>query len=606
MSNEYCVNCKYGTDTDFCRKDLKTELHVHSKACQNFIKSKIKPSDPEIVSALGKYTNNMQLAEEMQKVAPIYYDESRNFWLWKKLERYYKRIDETDILNATHQNSGEYVIDSTTKKEIIEGIKMTGRQREVKPIPKTWIHTADQVIDYKTKESIKATPEYFFTSPIPHKLGLDEDTPTIDKLFKDWVGDRSQILYEILAYCLIDDYPIHRMFVLFGSGRNGKSQFLELITRFIGIKNTTSTELEKVIDSRFEAAKLYRKKAALIGETNFTAIKSSDRIKKLCGHDMLTAEYKNKDPFDFQNTAKIVIATNSIPETLDKTEAFHSRVIIIEFKNRFDEGVSVIDTIPEPEYENLLLKSVNLLSGLLEKGKFTNEGTIEEKAVNYERLSNPFPTFKNKELIENPDVKIPTWIIRDLYISFCAKNGFRKVGEREFSQLLKHDGYEVRSSWWGKKNWSTVFGLTTKEPYVYEEIDNANNSHDEGDEVLKGDVSNSSLYGEEVKTSPSSPSSPSKAEQLDNKSITDSITEVLPKTSQETELTILLKKAKSVYEQKNGPVNSLNINRFSFEFCKIYNPKWVVGKETGDYTPSGIKAIASKLFYLTPEAGHQA
>ncbi len=120
---EYCINCKYGRDTEFCRRDFKTELHVNSNACENFIKSKIKPTEPELLKIIGVYTNNYQLAERVQELVPIYYDESRNFWLWKHQEKYWKRIDETDILNTTYENSGEYVIDNTTKREIIDGIK---------------------------------------------------------------------------------------------------------------------------------------------------------------------------------------------------------------------------------------------------------------------------------------------------------------------------------------------------------------------------------------------------------------------------------------------------------------------------------------------------
>lgn len=470
MSNEYCQNCKYGVDGNgclpFCRRDLKTEIHLNTKACTYFIKARIKPADSDLKRAIGVYHNNFELAEEIQKISPIYYDESRNFWLWKKIERYWKRIDETDILNATRNESGEYVIDNTTRKELITAIQMTGRLRDVQPIHKNWISAADGVFDILTKEQIRATPAYFFTAPIPHKIGVDEDTPTIDKLFKDWMGDNATILYEICAYCLLDDYPIHRMFLLFGRGRNGKSQFLKLLTRFVGQINTVSTSLEVLIESRFEAAKLYKKKIALIGETDFNVIKSTDKLKRLTGDDMIAGEYKHKDPFDFFNTAKIIIATNSLPETLDKTEAFYARAVILEFLNQFDEGISVVESVPEKEYENLLLKCIKILPDLLERGKFTNEGSIDDKAKRYEKLSNPFETFKNNALVDSCDAITPMWKIQDLYEIFCKKNGFRVVSKKELTQIIKKDGYEVKQKRFGDKNWQAVFGLTTAEPYI--------------------------------------------------------------------------------------------------------------------------------------------
>jgi P4 family phage/plasmid primase-like protien len=397
-------------------------------------------------NGFGVYRDNMELVEEFQKVAPTIYDISKNYYVYLEKMGYYKRIDDTDILSAIRRKSQEYVIDGKTSGEIKRAIQITGRERleTMKPVKETWIHTLNGIVDFKTGEQIQPSPEYFLTCPIPHKVGSADNTPTIDKIFNDWIGDRRQILYEILAYCLVDSYPINRMFILFGSGRNGKSQFLELLTRFIGYENTTSTELEKIIDSRFECSKLHRKKAALIGETNFTAIKSSDRIKKITGHDMLTAEFKGKDPFDFTNTAKILIASNSIPETLDKTEAFHSRCIIIEFTNRFNEGKPIIDTIPEQEYENLLYKCLKLLPELMEKGKFTNEGTIEEKAAKYEKLSNPWLTYE-KEKLDYSDINAntPLWILYEEYLSFCSHNHFRVESKNEIARKLRNAGINV-------------------------------------------------------------------------------------------------------------------------------------------------------------------
>ncbi len=494
------------TEDPTAKNKAKEKEEMKARLLKEVEKDKKAVKDAIEKGIIGAYRNNMELAEEFQKITPVYFDISKNFWIWNSKENYYIRCDETDILSNLHIKSGEQVWDNKKKGEILECIKITGRRREVKECGKTWIHTLSGIVDYVTGERIKGGPEYFLTSPIPHKIGSSDSTPTIDKLFTDWLGDRRQILYEWLAYNLVDAYPMHRIFILFGSGRNGKSQYAELLTRFIGKKNTTATELEKVIESRFEASKLYRKKSALIGETDFTAIKSSARIKAICGGDMLTVEFKNKDPFDMWNTAKLTVLTNSIPESLDKTEAFYSRCIIEEFKNRFDEGKPVIDLISESEYENLLNKCLKILPGLMEIGKFTNEGTIEQKAKKYERLSNPFPTFKNKELIEDCNAQIPVWLIRDLYNSFCATNGFRKIGDREFTQLLKKEGYETKRTWYGKKNWNTVYGLTTKELFIYEDSQ-TENKPDEPDEL---DVSTDSLYRNLNETSGSSGSSGSK------------------------------------------------------------------------------------------------
>ncbi len=82
----------------------------------------------------------------------------------------------------------------------------------------------------------------------------------MDRIFEEWVGKKNiQQLYEILAYSLIPDYPIHRIFCFIGSGLNGKSCFLNLLRKFIGTKNCCSTELDTLISSRFEVTRLHKK-----------------------------------------------------------------------------------------------------------------------------------------------------------------------------------------------------------------------------------------------------------------------------------------------------------------------------------------------------------
>lgn len=519
----------------------------------------------------NKETDNFGLASAVQEVKPIYFDRSLNYWLWDASEGCYSKIDQIDVLSNVELITNERVINRNTVYEILKGIEITGRRINVKDVPNTWIHTKSGVFDIKTNNRFEATTEYFFSTPIPHKIGTSTETPVIDKLLNDWCADKKEMLYEIFAYCLLDDYPIHRMFLLFGSGRNGKSQFLELVARFIGWKNTTATELEKIIDSRFEAAKLYRKKVALIGETNFSAIKSSDRIKKITGHDTLTAEFKGKDPFDFTNTAKILIATNSIPETLDKTEAFHSRCIIIEFKNRFDEGKSVIDPIPESEYENLLAKCLDILPKLLGNGRFTKEGTIEEKSLKYESLSNIWEGYFNK-CLDSSDVNAdtPLWEIKDDYIDYCKKNGLRQESDKAVSRNLKEAGFIIEKR----------------------SINNSSQYYVSGVKFVVKDLKDKTKMTQMTQMTQTPLNSISPIEL--NESNVINVINVISDTKTDKHVTQI----KEIEDFKNsslwnkGEINTSNLTEFVMLFCK---------QSGKDCTPSEIKKLTTKMFKITPK-----
>ncbi len=288
-------------------------------------------------AAVHAFSDHLQQAEVMQRITPVLYDTGKSYWIWSSKESCYVQADETDILNAVKTATGDrLVVTDKVKREIIQALQLTGRDRwsTIKEVPETWIQFKDCVYDVSNDNVTEATQDYFFTTPIPHNLGNTDDVPVVDKLFSEWAGEEhKQILYEIIGYSMYNGYPIHRVFAFFGSGRNGKGQYMNLLKNLSGNYNTCSTSLERLAMSRFAATKLHRKNVAFISETNFTTLKNTAQLKALSGGDTIPGEYKHGKEFDFVNTAKIIVATNSLPETVDKTRGFYARWIIIRFEN---------------------------------------------------------------------------------------------------------------------------------------------------------------------------------------------------------------------------------------------------------------------------------
>ena len=346
------------------------------------------------------------------------------------------------IKNSTNENT----INSKERVEILESLRQEGRIRKPKEVKKTWIQFKNKIIDFETDEKIEATPEYFITNPIPWELPQDNDflTPVMDKIFTEWVGeDYKQTLFEIIAYCLIPDYPIHRLFCFIGEGLNGKSCFLRLIEKFIGKDNITSTELDSLLRSRFELAKLYKKLVCIMGETNFSEMDKTSVIKKLTGQDTIGFEYKNKNPFDEYNYAKILIATNNLPVTTDKTIGFYRRWMIIDFPNRFNEKKDILADIPNKEFSSLTLKSLVLIKKLMQEKQFDKEGTIEEREKRYEEKSNPFDKFWQENIIEDPNMDISKKQFKEKLDNWCKENRFRILSEVTISKHMKDKSIET-------------------------------------------------------------------------------------------------------------------------------------------------------------------
>jgi P4 family phage/plasmid primase-like protien len=389
---------------------------------------------------IGDVFDKKQLVERILEVQPCYYDKARNWWLWDWLQTKWERVDETDILNAIDREATINTINSKEKNELLEALKQVSRLKKPKIISSNWIQFKKEIIDIHSGERILATPDYFVTNPIP--WDLDEEgffeTPKIDKIFEDWVGKENvPLLYEILAYCLIPDYPIHRIFCLIGGGMNGKSCFLNLLRKFIGPDNVCSTELDTLLNSRFEVTRLHKKLVCQMGETNFNEMNKTSILKKLSGGDLIGFEYKNKDPFEEKNYAKIIIATNNLPTTTDKTIGFYRRWIIIDFPNQFSEKKDILSEIPEEEYKALAVKCSFILRDLIKDRKFTNEGEIEDRTKKYEDRSNPFEKFWKENISDDSESFIFKHEFRDKLTQFCKENRFRELSDRSIANFMK-------------------------------------------------------------------------------------------------------------------------------------------------------------------------
>lgn len=577
---------------------------------------KNKPKEKITQNAI-KTNGAFDYIDRITEKNPIYFDTAGQFWLWCD-EGYYKQVDQTEILLTLLRDIADpAIIQRTFKGELLEAARLRGRDTKVKPVPHNWIHIQNGVYDIRTGEISEPTPEYLFTDPVPHKLSGSEETPTIDKLFSEWVTpEKVPLLNEIAAYCLYNGYPIHRMFVLIGRGRNGKGQYRDFVVNLVGKQNRSASTLEQLINSRFETARLYNKKICTMGEINYTLLDRTAILKMLSGGDPIPGEMKNKTPFEFVNTAKLLINTNSLPQTSDRTDAFYSRCIRVEFGRQFQLGRDIIETIPQEEYDNFLTKSLRVLRELLDKGEFMNEGDIRTKEIEYERLSNPLTHFINIYYEKDENEKVAAWRLMDGYVAYCIEKGYRKPrSKNEFNDMLKIN-YDVRKDNLpddldkdkAYKNWVWVFGMKGK----------ARGKERKKDEEKKDDVlpvlpvlPEFSLRAS-IEISYEILGKTGKTGKNDNRSIDENFpgTTILEssKTGKNpaTELTKIIIDAGEQFTKNNGVINSTNIVKFSLWFCEIYKPKWAHNGETWDYQPSAIRGIATKLFKITPEPGVSA
>ena len=400
----------------------------------------------------------LRAAKQFVELNPLYYSETQLWWLWNHNLNEWQIVDETDILILVDDELAiNDSVQSSKKNMILEALRRVARKNIPSQLPSHIIQIDDCLINLLNGETFVAGPEYFTTNRIPWGLGSTSETPTIDRLLHDWVGNDWLLLKEIIAYCMITDYPLHRIFCFNGSGSNGKSTCLRLIEKIIGHSNVTSTDLENLMSSRFEVSKLFKKNVCMMGETNFNTLQKTGLLKKLTGQDLISGEFKNKPSFDFRNYAKIIVATNQLPMTGDRTDGFYRRWVIIDFNKQFHEQKDVLADIPDVEFMNFCRYALDTLPLIISRGSFTGEGSIEDRRQRYDERSDPMKSFIEGYCYVHPDAEVSFNAFYVRFTRYLKDKGLRSISYKLVSHQLAEKSFSTE-----RKNFRSDDGLYSK------------------------------------------------------------------------------------------------------------------------------------------------
>ena len=366
-----------------------------------------------------------------------YYDDERGIWAPNGIEK----LQEITIDKLKGYWKSHYT--SETEKHI--------RYSNYVPVellggPLGKIVLKNGVFDLERKEICGFNPDIYAITAIPIEYKADADCPKIKKFLSEVVDPENvDKILEIIGYCLYKSYPIARIFIFTGTGRNGKSVLINLITAFLGAENTSSVDIQNLTDDSFRSAELFGKLANINGDLPPKPIKDTGLIKKCTGQDPLTVAKKYQQPFQFYNYAKLIFSANQVPRSYDNSDAMHRRLDIIEFPNQFDADNPATDTnlieklTTQDELSGLFNEAVKALDRLIERGKFTNEGSIEERKTDYIKRSDPVHYFALTYLSQNtdPEYYVTKSQLYDNYVFMCRALNLTPTSSNWFSQNVK-------------------------------------------------------------------------------------------------------------------------------------------------------------------------
>ena len=267
-------------------------------------------------------------------------------------------------------------------------------------------------------------------------------------------GDKEYVRYiqKALGYALTGDISEQAIFLLYGTGSNGKSTMLNVFAALLdGYAQSTSSDtfMQKKNESvNNDIARLKGARFVSAIEMEEGKRMAESLIKSMTGGDKLVTRFLYGEFFEYVPQFKVFLAVNHKPMIKDTTNSIWRRIKIMEFNNTFTEqerDKNFPTKIMATELPGILAWAVQGCLDWQQNG--INAPDIVAAATReYREEMDSFSHFFDECCVVREGARVTNKMLRAKYKEWCADNGEYELTQKPFSQKLLERGYEKRKS----------------------------------------------------------------------------------------------------------------------------------------------------------------
>jgi putative DNA primase/helicase len=291
------------------------------------------------------------------------------------------------------------------------------------------------------------------------KLPVDWDPQAVNSdAYKTWIStleewvpeqETRDFLQEYVGYCLIPDCSFRTAVFLYGGGSNGKSLFLEVVSKLFG-DHISFLPLHRIAE-RFQTAYLMDKLINVCGDIDAKYLDETSVLKAMIAGDPIRGEFKHGKSFDFYPVSRLMFSANKLPQVADKSEGWYSRWKFVEFPRRFKTNPlykrNLLSTMSTPNaLSGVLCWAIEGLRRLYESGEFAVSEPMKTAELQYRSENDSVMAFSDFALTQTAhDGARTTLTIPSLYAVYkmwCDDVGVRAVSRMEFTKRLSNIGLD--------------------------------------------------------------------------------------------------------------------------------------------------------------------
>lgn len=371
--------------------------------------------------------------EAMKQEAKHYekYDAENGTELLKDFEKHMKKC---------RSNNSKTALDKEIRHHV--GITPNALDRD-----KMLLNTPDGIIDLAKFKFMPNDPEKYFTKSTTAKYAKHTDCPLWKKFLSEIFGGNEELIRYVqkaVGYSLTGLTDEQCAFFLYGTGRNGKSTFLDIIREIFG--DYASNIQPETIMVRTAAGAANSDIARLKGARLVTSVEPNEGVrinegllKQLTGDDIVTARKLYGDEFEFKPEFKLWMATNHKPIIRGTDTGIWRRIHLIPFtvqipEERIDRKLK--EKLLE-ELDGIFLWCIKGLRMYQSEG-LKKPSAVEQAVDEYRNEMDTISKFLDECTVSAPLQSVRASELYNIYTKWCEQNGEYKMTNTKFSaEVLK-------------------------------------------------------------------------------------------------------------------------------------------------------------------------
>lgn len=339
-------------------------------------------------------------------------------------------------------------------------VRMDGLDRD------SWLlSVANGTLDLRTGQLRRHDHDDLITRFAPVAYDVAATCPTwLAFLDRVLAGNAETIAFvqRALGYSLTGDVSERCLFVLHGSGRNGKSTLVETMQGVL-TDHAHRVSTETLLASRQntipnDVAALKGARFVFASEANENRRLDEAKVKDLTGGDTVTARFLHGEFFSFRPELKLWLSTNHKPQVRGTDDAIWDRIRLVPFTVRIPD-----DEQDKHLRDKLLAEASGILAWCItgclswQRDGLGEPATVRDATAAYRAESDLIGQFVDENCALSETARSTAKALYGAYVAWSKDAGEEPITQQAFGRRLSERGFD--SARLGKSKATTWIGV---------------------------------------------------------------------------------------------------------------------------------------------------